>query len=369
MNAAAYNHHVRAPDGVDTVLLVLYLLGIYLGVDIRLGPGTPIPTVLSGLAGGLLLLKHMNRLREEQVVYLLVIVALYLGSILSASIGDAAWLGKRTTGLLQLAYSFIIGYMLYLVMLQHQRATVARIFGWLCVLLILGSALENYLPAFKALSDSVRGMIFDFGVYAADRRDLALYGQIRPKLFTSEPSALTFGFTLFAFCWYVLSEWRWKLAAYGVMFALAFFLMRGPTLMLGLALLMPYELLLAPRRPGPYGTSYDLNRGTLAISLAIALAGIAFAVGLHFYAERLASIEEGTDPSFFSRVTAPTLVAAQVIHDRPLAGIGLTAENSIVGIVDQVYAQGGLVSNYSFGNAKYALTNFFWMHWIYLGAG
>lgn len=366
MTTGVHRPHPYSPDGIDGALILLYVLGLYLGVEIRLSASTPIPTVLSGLAGGLILLKHMNRLDEKQVMHLFAVILLFLGAVLSAS--DLSYLGKRTTGLLQLSYSFVIGYGLYLCMLFYDRRALARMFGWFAAALLVGSALENYVEPFRALSDTVRGIIFDFGVYASDRRDLLLYGQIRPKLFTSEPSALTFGFVLIAFCWYVLSEWRWKLPAYGAMFAAAFLLMRGPTLLLGLILLFPYELFLAPRTETERGVDYDLGRGTLAVSLVIALAGVAAVLGLSLYAERIASIQDGTDPSFFSRVTGPYLVAKEVIRERPIAGIGLTAENLITDLVNQIYAQSGsLVSQYSFQSAKYALTNYFWSHWIYLG--
>lgn len=357
------------PDALDVALLLLYLLGIYLGIEIRLSASTPIPTVVAGLAGGVMLLKHMNRLRESQLLPLLLVVALYLGSILGASIDDMAFLKKRTTGLLQLTYSFAIGYGLYITALLFERERLARIFGWFCLAMVVGCALENYVGPFRALSDAVRGVIFDFGVYSADRRDLLLYGLIRPKLFTSEPSAVTFGFTLFAFCWYVLSEWRWKLPAYVALFAVAYLLMRGPTLVLGLVLLVPYELCLVPRRQTPSGSRYDLSRGTLAVSLALVLLAVAAVALLTLYAERIADIRAGTDPSFFSRVTAPMLVAFEIFRSHPIAGIGLTAESVIDNLVGQIYAQSGdLVSNYSFQSAKYALTNYFWTHWIYLGA-
>lgn len=358
-----------APDSLDAALLLLYLLGIYLGVDIHLSAGTPIPTVLSGLAGGVMLLKHMDRLKVAHAAPLLFVILLFLGSILAASVHDVDYLGKRTTGLIQISYSLIIGYGLYLTILLFDRRRVARVFGWFCLAIVVGCLMENHIEPFRQLSDTVRGIIFDFGVYDADKRDLLLYGQIRPKLFTSEPSAVTFGFTLFAFCWYVLSDWRWKAPAYALLFAAAFVTMRGPTLLLGLVLLGPYELFLAPRRTLPSGSRYDMVRGLAAVLLALVLAVVAAVVGLNLYAERIASIQAGTDPSFFSRVTAPYLVAAEVMRHHPIAGIGLTAENAMLDQVRQIYAQSGdLVSNYMFDDARHALTNFFWMHWIYLGA-
>lgn len=366
MSAPLLRRQSQGPDAFDTALLLVYLLGIYLGLDIRLSASVPVPTVLSGLAGAVMLLKHMHRLRDEQTGALLLVIVLFLGSIVCAA--DPGYLGKRTTGLIQLTYSLMIGYGLYVTALMFERRALAGIFGWFCVVIIAGCALETYFEPFRNLSDTVRGIIFDFGVYIADRRDIMLYGQIRPKLFTSEPSAVTFGFTLFAFCWYVVSEWRWKLVGYGLMFTAAFVLMRGPTLILGLTLLVPYEIFLAPRRETAGGSRYNLERGTLAVGTAGILTIVAIVVGINFYAERIQEIQQGTDPSFFSRITAPFLVALEVVRQHPIAGIGLTAEDSINGLVRQVYAQGGnLVSDFEFASAKHALTNYFWTHWIYLG--
>lgn len=245
MNSAAHSADGRGPDAFDKALLILYILGIYLGVDIKLSANVPIPTVLSGIAGIVMLLKHMHRLRDQQVGGLLMVVVLFLGSVLSAA--DPSYLGKRTTGLIQLTYALAIGYGLYVTILLFDRNAVARIFGWFCAIIVVGCALENHVEAVRQLSDSARGIIFDFGVYVADQRDILLYGSIRPKFFTSEPSAVSFGFTLFAFCWYVLSEWRWKAVGYGLLFAAAFLTIRGPTLVLGLLLAIPYEVFLVPR--------------------------------------------------------------------------------------------------------------------------
>ncbi len=356
----------QGPDVVDHLLLVLYLLGIYLGVEVRLSATVPIPAVLSGAAGCALLIKHMTRLQERAIVGMLLVLLLYLGSILSAS--DYGFLGKRFTGLVQIVYSFAIGYGFFVTVMLYRRDRLARIFLSFCLIILVGCALENHLPAFRALSDAVRQNIYDSGVYVSDVRDLILYGRIRPKLFTSEPSAVTFGFLLFSFAWYVLATWRWKLAFYTAMYAAAFLLMRGPTLMLGMALVLPYEIFLAARRPSRGGRRYDPARIAAALSLAVVLAGMAAYLGATLYAGRLHDISSGNDPSFFSRVVGPEMVAVDTLQRYPIAGIGLTAEDFINDRVGQIYAQrSGLAGVWHFDSAKHALTNYFWSHWIYLG--
>lgn len=357
---------MRSPDALDVILVVIFLLGVYLGIEIRLTQSVPIPTALSGAAGVVLVAKHMQNFRENHVRWLLAVLLLYLGSILCAT--NYAFLGKRFTGLLQLSYSFVIGYAFYVTVLQFERRQLARIFLCFTILILLGCALENYVPAFRNLSDAVRGKIFSFGVYDADLRDVILYGRVRPKLFTSEPSAVTFGFSLFAFCWYVASASRAKLLFYGAMFAAGFALMRGPTLVLGLVLVAPYELLLGSRRGTGTRPSYDAFRilSTVVLTAAIAIVGVR--VGGSLYAERIADIRSGLDPSFFSRVIAPPLVAADTIETYPIAGTGLTGEKFIDGRVRQIYSQASsLESDWNFDSAAHALTNYFWSHWIYLG--
>src|SRR3546814_15792510 len=98
MTAPFRRPEAQGPDAFDTALLLLYLLGIYLGLDIRLTASVPVPTVLSGLAGAVMLLKHMHRLRDEQTGALLLVVVLFLGSIMVAADAGTLRSGKCREG-------------------------------------------------------------------------------------------------------------------------------------------------------------------------------------------------------------------------------------------------------------------------------
>ena len=76
------------------------------------------------------------------------------------------------------------------------------------------------------------------------------YKRIRPKFFASEPSSVTFCYTLFAFIWLVVSQWRHKIPAYLALAAVGMFAMPGPTLLLMVLLILPYMLFLASRVGG-----------------------------------------------------------------------------------------------------------------------
>ena len=176
---------------------------------------------------------------------------------------------ERIKGFIQITYSLVIGYGFFLTLVHADRRQLGRLFFVLCVALIVGCLLERTVEPFRNFSDAVRAKLYDaIMVYQSDQRDELLYGGIRPKLFTSEPSAVSFGFTLFSFGWLMIApwrDWRLKLAVYFGMLGAAYIAMRGPTLMLGLVLVLPYIMMLEPWRardaaPRDPGGSADRHR-------------------------------------------------------------------------------------------------------------
>lgn len=355
----------RGADGIDMALVTLFLFGIYLGWDLKLSAGTPLPCAIAGLAGGLIWLRHFGRLDERSLVALLAVIALYVASILC--VGETRFLGERFKGLVQICYSLLIGYGFVLAARDADPRRLARVFLAFALAIVAGAALENY-TAFQQVSDRVREQLYDSGIYASDERDLRLYGRVRPKLFTSEPSYLTFGFTLFAFGWYVLSTWRFKLAGYLALLAIGLFLMRGPTLLLGVALIAPYQLFLASRRIDRDGVRLDTARAAAALAVTAVLAAAGIVAASTLFSDRVDQILSGQDASFFGRIVAPALVARDVVTERPLAGVGLGGWEVVEPIVRQIYVRSqSLTLEADFESAAHAVTNYVWVHWIFLG--
>ncbi len=352
-------------DGLDTILVALFLFGIATGIAVNFAAGVPIPAVLAGAAGAVLLIKNLDRIGEGELQALVAVIMIYLLSILCA--GGSQYLHERTKGLVQLVYSLVIAYALFLTALRYDRRSFARIFLVACLLIVVGAALENY-TGFRAISDAFRQKFYDFGVYRADLRDQILYGRIRPKLFTSEPSALTFAYTLFAFLWYVLSPARAKILGFLALLAAGYYLMRGPTLLLGLPLASAYELLLAPRRPVGTSSRIDGTRVFAGLMVCAVLVAVFAVLGSTLYAERLSLIAQGADPSFFSRELGPFLVAKDVLTHHPIAGAGVTGEEYIAERVRSVYLDARNFSGtVTLSDTAHVVTNYFWSHWIYLG--
>jgi len=349
-------------DWIDLGLVTIFLMGIYLGLTLQITARIPLTAAPSGAAGLILLWRRRDDIEPAHLAGLLGILGLYLVSVLAAP--DLSWLSKRFTGFLQLSYSLVIGYALFLTMIRADRDQLARLFLGFCLFMLIGCLLESY-AGLRPISDAVRLKIYDSGVYDSDLRDQILYGRIRPKWFTSEPSAVTFSYTLYGFAWLVLSRWRWKLVGYLAMAGAGVIAMPGPTLLLMLVLVMPYQLFIAGRSPGQ---PVSVNRMVVVIVASALLLIVAAIVGSIVFAERLRTIDNGNDPSFFFRVTGPMLVALEIFKVHPWAGIGLTAEPFIMDLVLNVFVRSPHFSaGWDFQSGPDILTNYFWLHWIYLG--
>jgi hypothetical protein len=186
---------------------------------------------------------------------------------------------------------------------------------------------------------------------------------VRPKFFTSEPSAVTFAYTQYCSVWLALSQWRYKFVVYAGLLGLAILVLPGPTLMLMLLLAIPYFLFLAGGKRRASGTRMV---GAAILSALIVL--VAFVVGQALFAERLNEVQSGRDASFFYRFTGPMLVAFDMFKHHPWAGSGLTGESAIADQVLNVYMNSAsFQSAWRIPKVGDVLTNYFWLHWIYLG--
>jgi len=346
----------------DLSLVVLFFLGIYLGVAIQVTPTIPIPAAPAGFAGLALLWRRRDQMVPTHLMALLGVILLYLLSILSAT--DYEFLSKRFTGLVQLTYSLVIGYGLFMTLILAGRRQLAALFLTFTLVILIGALLEDY-AGLRAISDAVRLQIYNYGIYDADLRDEILYGRIRPKLFTSEPSAVTFGYTLFCFGWLVTTRMRWRLVVYLALAGAAMFALPGPTLMLLLVLAIPYELLLAGQdAPGGRGLGSLVKAAVCVIVLMVGTV----AVGSSVFAARLNEIISGKDASFFFREIGPALTALDVIRHYPWAGAGLTGEPFIADRVINVFVRSPeFTAAWDYQKVADVLGNYFWLHWIYLG--
>jgi hypothetical protein len=352
-------HHI---GWFDMGLICLFMIGLYTGFTIQVSATVPFPSVPAGVAGMILLWRRRNQTTKAGFTGFLVVMALYVASVLSAT--DIRFLPRRVNGLIQLTYSIVIGYALFLTVIQASRHQIARLFLVLSLVIVAGCLLEQY-AGFRPVSDAVRKVLYSQGIYENDARDLLFYNRVRPKFFASEPSVVTLCYTLFTFLWMVVSPWRWKLVAYVALVIVGFLAMPGPTLLLLLLLLLPYMLFLASRNAG----RLNFQRLLIMTFIATVFAGVSVPLAKVMFPARLAEIAAGNDPSFFYRVQGPALAAFHVFDLYPFAGAGLTGEPFVEKEVTQVYVRS---PSYSAGwkavsPATELIINYFWLHWTYLG--
>ena len=349
-------------DGFDTLLICIFLIGLYTHYTIALSDKVPFPSAPSGIAGVILLWRRRQQITEKAFIGYLLILFLYVVSILLAP--DLTYLSRRLNGVIQLTYSITIGYGLFLTVVQARRSQIAGLFLFISVFILIGCVLEDY-TGLREISDRVRQVLYSKGIYDSDLRDMLLYNRVRPKFFASEPASVTFCFSLFAFVWFVTSRWRLKLFLYVALVGVGIFAMPGPTLTLMLVLILPYMLFLASRKNGRLSV---LRLFKVAIVATFFLAA-AVIVGQSAFHNRLQQIENGNDPSFFYRVWGPTIAAREIMRDYPITGAGITGEPFIEQRVIMIYARSPAYSTAwrAVSPATELLINYFWLHWIYLG--
>lgn len=358
--SSAAKHRIGA---FDVALICLFLVGIYTNYTIMVSEKVPLPSAPSGVAGLILLWRRRDLITPRALAGFLIVLSLFLISILCAS--KLSWLPRRTNGLIQLTYSITIGYGLFLTVTQASRRQIAGLFLGFALVILAGCLLEMY-GGLRPISDAVRKVLYSKGYYENDLRDLLFYGRARPKFFASEPASVTFCYTLFCFLWLVVSTWRWKLVAYVGLVAAGLSAMPGPTLLLMLLLILPYLLFLDSRRNG----RLDVGRFLVVALAAIVFLGAFFVLAQTVFPHRLESVTSGNDPSFFYRVQGPALAGIDIMTRYPFAGAGVTGEPFIEQEITSLYIRSRY---YSAGwqivsPATELVINYFWLHWIYLGA-
>ena len=349
-------------DWVDLVLICIFLAGLYTNYTIMVSQKVPLPSAPSGIAGLLLLWRRRDLITPRALVGFCAILTLYLFSIFWAT--NITFLSRRTNGLIQLTYSLVIGYALFLTVTHASRRQIAGLFLGFALVIAIGCLLESH-AGLKPVSDAVRKVIYSKGVYENDLRDLYFYNRVRPKFFAPEPSSVIFCYALSSFVWLVVSTSRWKVLGYLALLGLGLSAMPGPTLLLMLLLLVPYLLFLGSRRNG----RLDATRFLVVACASMLLLGVAAVLAQTLFKDRLEAVTSGNDPSFFYRVQGPAMAGVEILGRYPIAGAGLTGEPFVEREVTNLYVRSRF---YSAGwqvvsPSTELLINYFWLHWIYLG--
>ncbi len=304
-------------------LAAIFLIGFYLHADLVLSDGLKVPAAgaLAGGAGLLALL--LGRLRHGDLLFAGIWIAVAAASLL---LNPAFW-DTRTFDRHGAAYG--TSFLVFLASLMMVLGVFAALRQWprpsLCrmaliglLLLLIGSAAERWL-GLAAVSDAVRAMLYAENLtYAADLRDRLLYGGVRAKLFTSEPSHVAKFYVLMLLVWYATARSRCRMPGFYALLGAGVVLIQSPTVLVGL--------------PAAWIADLCRSRGALGWLLAagasLLLAPLAIVAGESLFAGRLDHILSGQDTSFLIRIVLPFKVLARVWSDYPLFGLGFGAKES-----------------------------------------
>lgn len=320
------------------VLTILALAGFYVSLDIFAAGGV-IPNVVATPFGLMLLVVHLRRISPAFISALSLLVVLYAFNGLWAAIG----FGRGPSMLMpagQILYSVLTVYGVYLDLTLWKKSDLNRLFGVFAFLILLGSALEVFTP-FKVVTNRalkmhqfVRSIRQD---YSTAFRDLTVFGQVRPKLFTSETSLVAINFGIFGTGWLLTLR---SLTARNVMILFgsilaALFVIRSPFTILPLLIggaRFIFEQERTKRRAG--FTALEL--------LIFSAVGVAALVGISFlftqlFGGRVGMAQRGTDWSVIARTYGAIVAGWNVAMAYPIFGAGAGNFEGFQDIMSQTY--------------------------------
>jgi len=317
-------------------LVSLFLVGIYLNFTIF-----KLPSPLAGVAGLALLIVNLHRARKAEVIVVLGFLALacfsILGRALATSFDNALTtsssdvediLFEQFLSVIVFLYALVISYGAYLELRTWNSDALHKVFNVAILVILFGVTLENFTP-FKEVSDSFRDVMYTrVTTYYNDARDIAQYGMVRPKLFSSEPSYVG-TFLFFCLVGWLLSATSPNRLHFYLVLVIGFISIRSPVILL--AALAPLVHVFANQR----------DRWSFRRLLILGAATVLLIPAIYLLIEatmmpRVQAMLDGSDSSTFRRLVIPLRMMVDVLSDHPLLGLGFGAKESAFGYMQAI---------------------------------
>lgn len=174
------------PGWLNALVAFGIVLLLHLPISVRLTPTLFLPVAGIPILS-LVMLLYRPRLIWVSAVAVCAIT--FVGIVIALSDYQTVSLARRVFSGIQFPYilTFASIFVFARPLFPEEKTVWAKVFMTCAYGIGILGFLEIITPL-KALSDSVREVLYSQGLYAADLRDLALAGHIRPKVFSSEPS-------------------------------------------------------------------------------------------------------------------------------------------------------------------------------------
>lgn len=348
---------------LDQFLAVCLILGAYTTLSIFSGDKIVVPSVISLGCAIIILMRHLRSI--DRVVIQLFALVVFLSLLQTALLAFFGVIDMLPTLLpiANFACSLLTGYALFLSLRRIGGRRTKQLLCYFWVLLMTGAWAEVYL-GLDIVSDAFRQTFFPRYMYDAELRDILLFGGVRPKVFSPEPSYVGVWFLATLAAWLAVPGKRsvWIEAPFA---AAAILLIAIPLRSGTLIFAIPLMACAIIHRNSLANASHTFrNPGLIAVVAGVlALTSILGSLDL-----RWAPMFIQGD-SFYARMIAPAKVALSTFFNYPLLGVGISNDVKMVELIAPIYQHRDLymMSLGTITNADWLLTNSFYYHWIYFG--
>jgi len=289
---------------------------------------------LSLTAGFLLLLSRLpyNSSYYKLLIVFFLICALTI--IFGASPAHYAFQGVRSTA--QLGLSVLAATGLAKEFSSWPIKKLKKTFLNLASVVIIFAAAEVY-GGLKPVTDYVSKILYsadDVFLYSSDDRDQNLHGEIRPKIFTQEPSHPAKFVAVMLIGWLILSTSRFRYFIFLTLILISFYLMRSPSLVIAFVLFGYHVVEKIFTR---YKFISNSVKYSYIIFVFLTVTTVQLWVGLLPFS-RAQSIAEGGDPSTIIRLMGPINTTYNILKERPYFGVGIGASEAADSTMLDVYS-------------------------------
>lgn len=355
-------HHtlIIRKDDVRVFLLLVSLIGLYTGLHLYAGELIAFPFVLPNLIGMAAFVYHIRERRFLPAITTVVLLVLFaLAGVILAAINGylIEAIGKYS----QLMFSIFAGYGLSILIVQIERERLRKLLACIAWGILIVAFAEVYLGLFDIMTQ-INSVLYSWrpqGFYTATERDIALWGQIRPLVFSTEPSLVGIWGSVLMVSATILdrsASWKRYLILIFYVGALVFVVRSGTVMAILLSYLAATML---------YKRDYLFKQAMLLLGAL----GLAFLLNFTSTLTVMGRYLQGT--SFFARFTAPFQTTLEMLDRSPFFGLGLGNDELLRQITFDVWAREGMLVRAAHYVEAHGLNgmltnNFFWI-WINLG--
>jgi hypothetical protein len=350
---------------VVLIIFIFYLIGTHLRLSLYWGDSILLPMYPMLISAALLLLIFAKPFFRITKFHLLIFLIFTLTQPL-LTLAPESFSFNTLKASLQLLASIVSALILIYALSTVDQGKLRALLIFLLTFVSLLALLENI--GFRDIFNQIRDFIYSSGsraVYAADHRDLEIYGRIRTTAFASEPSYLADTFAALIIMIFFLDPKRGSIGSWVSLLTMMFFVyIFFPSFKYIFYLASVCVWMFWPR-----------NRSRAVIFLVcLLISGLLIFLFSGLIADylQLFTFSYFETGSFFGRILVGPIVGMNALSNYPIYGYGLGNEHGLESIVFNAWNDSGaflLFPWYADWRTVDLMSNGFWWYWSYLGIG